>query len=122
MPESLAAIALRLLSDTAAPAAGDGDGILKSGLKSVRISNAPSGFASVVSLKHGLRWIKQKRAEVLAPGLIRLTPSFQQAIIRSLSPQKSEGAGYDEIRRVLTSTEKRNLPLIELPSRQRRRR
>lgn len=88
----------------------------------VRIANPPPGYPNFVGLKHAMRWAKQRRA-VWVGDVLSLAPNFRKILGRSFRPGScSDGDGYDQVRRPLTETEKRNLPLVRPPQRPRRHR
>lgn len=80
-----------------------------------RIVNPPDSVRVSVSLKHLKRWIKDGDAEVIGPGLVRLSAKKRSYMMGRPRKSTESGLNYDQIRRMMRSDEKQHIPLKRLP-------
>lgn len=81
------------------------------------ILNPPAGFPGFVGVKHATRWIRQGRAVMVGDEHIKLLDKHRRALANSRNSRGESALGYDAVRRMLTQSEKRRLPIAQPPER-----
>ena len=80
------------------------------------ITNPPPGHPGVIGVKHAERWVRQGRAFFEEGGRLRLIDRHRAALGNSIK-RRPGSFGYDQVKRFLTSGERRRIPIAQPPDR-----